>query len=342
MPYTLPKPASLFATCLMAGVLSVSLFAATANASRKEDFAKFLTDLQAEMQAEGLDPVLFRTAVGDDFSIDETAIVKLQNQPESKMTFEKYTSSMLSEARIAKGRELYQKHHAKLKEIEAETGVAAEAIVALWGIESYFGKWAGQHRIARSLATLSFDSHRRDFFKRELFAAMRILQEGHIEPENLKGSWAGAMGQPQFMPTSFIAYAADGDGDGKKNIWTNEADVFASAASYLKKHGWKRDQVWGQRVILSKILPPLKISERGLTDRKTVAEWKKIGLIAAKGGLKVADTEKARLYIPNGPSKEAYIVYNNFDTVLDWNRSSFFAFSAHALADAIGQKEGAL
>jgi membrane-bound lytic murein transglycosylase B len=171
---------------------------------------------------------------------------------------------------------------------------------------------------------------------------MRILKEGHIEPEELKGSWAGAMGQCQFMPTSFIAYAADGDGDGKKDIWTNEADVFASAASYLKKHGWKRDQAWGQRVVLSKILPAFKISERGLSGRKTVAEWKKLGIIAKKGGLKVADTEKARLYIPNGPSKEAWLVYNNFDTVLDWNRSSFFAFSANALADAIGQKEGAL
>ncbi len=342
MPSKVAKSAQFLSTLALTSALSISLFASPAFADRKQDFANHLKTLEQEMQQEGINPQLFRTAVGDDFSIDEKAITKLQNQPESVMTFEKYTSSMLSDARIKKGRELYAQHKDKLEEISAKSGVSPEIIVALWGIESYFGKWAGRHSIARSLATLTFDSHRKDFFKRELFAAMRILQEGHIEPTELKGSWAGAMGQCQFMPTSFLAYAADGDGDGKKNIWTNEADVFASAANYLKTHGWKTNQAWGQRVVLSKILPPLKLSERGLTGRKSVAEWKKIGIVAAKGGFKVADTEKARLYIPNGPSQTAYLVYNNFDTVLDWNRSSYFAFSANALADAIAQRDGGM
>lgn len=340
MPHMPFKPKHFVASIALLSACAVSVAPEAAYASRKEDFAKFLQTIQVEMKAEGLNPELFKAAVGDDFTIDEKAIHKSQNQPESKMTFEKYTSSMLSEARVKKGRELYTQHQAKLKEISAKTGVSPEIIVALWGIESFYGKWAGKHHIARSLATLAFDSHRPDFFKRELFAAMRILQEGHIAPEDLTGSWAGAMGQCQFMPTSFLAYAADGDGDGKKNIWTNEADVFASAASYLKKHGWNKNQAWGQRVVLSKILPKLKLSERGLTGHKTVAEWKKIGIVPARGGFRVAEGEKARLYIPNGPSKEAYLVYNNFDTVLDWNRSSFFAFSAHALADAIANNNG--
>ena len=336
------KNAQFLSTLALTSALTATLafsFPSFAYADRQSDFAAHLVELQKDMEASGIDPQLFRTAVGDDFTIDKKAITKLNNQPESKMTFEKYTSSMLSESRIKRGRELFAQHHDKLMEIGKKSGVAPEVIVALWGIESYFGKWAGKHRIARSLATLTFDSHRKDFFKRELFAAMRILQEGHIEPENLLGSWAGAMGQCQFMPTSFMAYAADGDGDGKKNIWTNEADVFASAANYLKKHGWNSGQDWGQRVVLSKILPPLKTSERGLTGHKTVAEWKKLGVIPALKGYRVPLTEKARLYIPNGPSQAAYLVYNNFDVVLDWNRSSYFAFSALALGDAIAEKK---
>lgn len=310
-----------------------------AYADRQSDFREFLTSIQSEMRAQKIDPEYFRKAIGDDFSIDEKAIKKMQSQPEFKMTFDKYTSSMLSKNRIAKGKLMMKTHKVALDRISKKYGIPAETIVALWGIESFYGKWAGQHRIARSLATLAFDSHRPKFFKKELFAAVRILQEGHIEPENLTGSWAGAMGQCQFMPTSFMAYAADGDNDGHKNIWTNEADVFASAANYLKKHRWQTGQKWGQRVVLSKILPSIDLSERGLTGHKTIAQWQKIGIVAAKGGLPSNLKRKARLYLPKGPSKEAYLLYRNFDTVLDWNRSSYFSFSVHSLADAIAGKK---
>ena len=304
---------------------------------RQENFQKFLLELQTEMTAQNIDPKYFIEAVGNDFSIDDKAIERMHNQPEFKMTFAKYTGSMLSDARVKKGREMLAEHQEALSKVSADFGVAPEVMVSLWGIESFYGKWAGRHQIARSLATLAFDSHRKDFFKRELFAAMKILQEGHIEPQNLRGSWAGAMGQSQFMPTSFLAYAADGNGDGKKDIWHTESDVFASTANYLKRHNWVTNQNWGQRVVLSKILPPVKLSERGLSGRKPIKEWQEMGVIPSSKNEPLPNdvTQKARLYIPNGPSGKAFLVYSNFDTVLDWNRSSFFAYSVLALADKI-------
>ena len=310
---------------------------------RQENFQKFLLELQAEMQGEGIDPAHFIQAVGEDFSIDEKAIERMHNQPEFKMTFAKYTGSMLSDGRIKKGREMLALHAEDLQRVSGAYGIPPEVLVSLWGIESFYGKWAGRHKIARSLATLAFDSHRKDFFKRELFAAMKILQEGHVAPQDLQGSWAGAMGQCQFMPTSFMAYAADGDADGKKDIWNNESDIFASSANYLKRHDWQTGERWGQRVVLSKVLPPLKLSERGLSSRKPVSEWQKMGVIASseKTPLPADSSKFARLYIPNGPSEKAFLVYQNFDTILDWNRSSFFAYSVLALADEIAKgREG--
>ena len=305
---------------------------------RQKAFQGFLATLQTEMRTQGIDPKHFQDAIGQNFSIDEKAIERLHKQPEFTMTFAKYTKALVSSSRVKEGRLRFKKHHTKLQEISQKYGIPAEVIVSLWGVETFYGKWAGRHNIAQSLATLAFDSHRKSFFKKELFAAMRIVQEGHIGPQELRGSWAGALGQCQFMPTSFLAYSADGDGDGKKNIWHNEADVFASAANYLRKHGWQTDQRWGQRVVLSKILPALKLSERGLSGHKTVGAWAKLGVKAASSRLGLLDEAvKARLYIPEGPSGPAYLVYPNFDTVLDWNRSSFFAYSVLTLADKIAE-----
>ena len=306
---------------------------------RQESFQKFLLELQAEMQNKGIDPANFIEAVGEDFTIDEKAIERMHNQPEFKMTFAKYTGSMLSQSRIKKGRELYKLHAEDLQRISGAYGIPPEVMISLWGIESFYGKWAGRHKIARSLATLAFDSHRKDFFKRELFAAMKILQEGHVKPQDLQGSWAGAMGQCQFMPTSFMAYAADGDADGKKDIWNNVSDVFASTANYLKRHGWQTGQQWGQRVVLSQILPQIKLSQRGLSSRKPISEWAAMGVVTSseKNPLPSDKARIARLYIPDGPSGKAFLVYQNFDTVLDWNRSSYFAYSVLALADEIAK-----
>ena len=300
------------------------------------DFKAFIAGIEAELQSKGIDPSLFRRAFGPDMSPDRRAVTQMKNQPESKFTFAKYSASMVSPNRVATGRTQLAENRQTLNRISAKYGVPAGVIVALWGVESFYGKWPGKHHIVRSLATLAYDSHRQAFFRKELMAAMQILQEGHIAPEHMTGSWAGAMGQCQFMPSSFMAYAADGDGDGHKNIWEVDADVFASTANYLKKQGWKPGQAWGQRVVLGKFLPAdLRFSERGLSHPMPLEKWQKEGVIAAHGGFKVPASTKARLFIPDGPSGKAYLVYPNFDVILDWNRSSYFAWSVLTLADAV-------
>lgn len=334
---------SLHLRTLFAGasfMLATTAFGITAQADQRTDFSEFLKGVEADLVAQKLSPDLFYRALGDERSPDKGAAEKMANQPEFKYSFQRYFNSMVSDARVKRGREMYKTHSEILRKISAQTGVPAEVIVAMWGVESFYGKFSGNHRIVRALATLAYDSHRKDFFRKELIASVRILQEGHIEPENMLGSWAGAMGQCQFMPTSFLAYAADGDGDGKKDIWKNQADVFASAAKFLKDHGWKTNQPLLTRVVLTKKLPKLDISSRGLSNTpKTVAEWQAIGITPATGELPDATT-KAWLFMPEGPSKRSYLVYDNFHVVMAWNRSSHFAFSALSLAEEIAQGQG--
>ena len=300
------------------------------------DFKLFLDGLAQEVEQKGIDTNLFYRSFEGELSPYKRALELITKQPESKFNFAKYAGSMLSNSRIDTGRERFDTHLADLKRIGTEHGVDPQVIVALWGVETFYGKWPGKHNIIRSLATLAYDSHRKAFFRKELMNAMQILHEGHISPEQMKGSWAGAMGQCQFMPSSFMNYAADGDGDGHKDIWENPKDVFASTANYLKRSGWQENTPWGERILLTKILPPLKVSDRGLSEEQTIAEWKKAGVKAVKGSLP-ADGTKARLFMPEGPSKKASLVYINFDVILRWNRSSYFAYSVLSLADAIAE-----
>ena len=313
-----------------------SLIALLPLAATAESYDDFIIGLEKEMVEKGLDPQILRNALGDMPAPNKKVLQKLVKQPESTFSFQKYFSRMVSQPRTAKGRERYQKHQTELQEISKKYGIPAETIVALWGVETYYGKYTGGFQVIPSLVTVAYDSHRKDFFRRELFHALKIIQDGHVTADGFKGSWAGATGQCQFMPSSFMSYAVDGDGDGKKDIWTTEKDVFASAANYLKRHGWDASQKWGQRVVLSKILPPIKFSKRDLSDKKTVAEWQQLGVNAAQGGYE--DTSRlARLFLPEGPSGKAYLVYNNFEVIMKWNRSSYFAFSVLMLSDAIAK-----
>ena len=167
------------------------------------------------------------------------------------MSFTEYLGKVISDARIRKGRDLLEKHRALLSRVEARYGVPAEVIVALWGIESSYGEYTGNFSVVASLATLAHDGRRATFFRGELLSALRILDAGDITPETMNGSWAGAMGQSQFMPSTFLGYAVDGDGDGRRDIWTNHADIFSSMANYLGSMGWDRRYIWGREVRLA-------------------------------------------------------------------------------------------
>lgn len=256
-----------------------------------------------------------------------------RRQPEFTLTFEQYINRVVPDARVKKGRQLLVEHEKLLADIAKKYGVQPRFIVALWGIETDFGRVTGGFSVVEALATLAYDGRRSAFFRRELMFALQIVDQGHIEPERMLGSWAGAMGQNQFMPSSFHSFAVDYDGDGHKNIWTSLPDVFASIANYLSRSGWKDDRTWGRPVVLpdgfdAKLL--------GGQVKKTMREWEELGVRRLDGGtLPKRDIEGGIVVPEKGKTAPAFLVYSNYDVILKWNRSSYFAVGAGSLADAL-------
>ncbi len=226
-----------------------------------------------------------------------------RSQPEFKMTWQQYHDLVLTPDRIGRGRQLLAENRALLDRIGAAYGVPPELIVALWGVESNYGTRMGDFNVIAALATLAFNGRRPRFFRAELIAALKILAGGHIAPERMLGSWAGAMGQCQFMPSSFLASAVDGDGDGRRDIWNSRADVFASTANYMRKAGWQNQQRWGDEVT------------------------GQAGVAAPAGG---------RIVTPEGAGGRVYRTTVNFRAITRWNQSDFFALSVGLLLDRIG------
>ena len=225
-------------------------------------------------------------------------------------------------------------HSEVLEKIATEYGVQKRFIVALWGNESNFGRIQGKVPVLSALSTLAFEGRREALFRKQFFAALQILQEGHAQLDTFKGSWAGAMGQSQFLPTSFLTYAVDYDGDGKKDIWQSQEDVFASIANYLAKEGWRDDQTWGREVFL----PDNELAKlAGLDKRaaKSLLVWQELGVRKIdQSDLPKVDLQ-ANLIMPDGAPGRAYLVYNNFQTLMKWNRSSYFGISVAYLSERI-------
>lgn len=258
---------------------------------------------------------------------DPTVITADRSQPEFTRPVWQYLEGALAAQRVTTGRRLLRQHEATLEAIEARYGVDRNALVAIWGLESNFGKIMGDKSVIRSLATLAHEGRRPDFAKSQLLAALQILQQGDVSPENLRGSWAGAMGQTQFIPTTYNSYAVDFDGDGRRDIWTSAADALASAARYLQASGWKRGQPWGFEVMLPSGF------DYALADssiRKPLSEWQRLGL----RGLPAGDPEaSASLLLPAGHQGPAFLVLDNFRTVLRYNNSSSYALAIGLLSE---------
>ncbi|MFT7433789.1 MAG: membrane-bound lytic murein transglycosylase B [Alphaproteobacteria bacterium] len=316
---------------------AVALFGLNATSAQAETFAEFLDGVRTELTQQNISVDIFNDAMKGITRPDKSVYKKLKKQPESTFTFEGYLGRLASPLRIANGQKMQAEHNADLDRIQEQYKLPQEIVLALWGVESAYGKLPGKHKIIPSLASLAYESHRRTFFNGELIKAVKIVQDGHITLDDMEGSWAGAMGQCQFMPSSFYSYAKDGNSDGRIDIWQTEADVFASASNYITRSGWNFDEPWGEAITLTKILPKLEISSRGLSKKKTVEEWYKLGVAHKKSNTKnkISKDQKAYLFMPDGPSKRAYLVYNNFGVIMKWNRSSYFAFSVLTLADKI-------
>ncbi|MHB8765854.1 MAG: lytic murein transglycosylase [Deferrisomatales bacterium] len=308
-------------------------------------FAQWLSGVAAEARAQGVGPATLEAALAGLAPIPRVLELD-RRQPEFTLTLAQYRERVAPAARVARGRELLAELGEVLEPVSRRYGVEPRFLVALWAAESDFGRRTGAFPVVGALATLAHDGRRSAFFRRELLAALKILDQGHVALADFTGSWAGATGQCQFMPTSFLEYAADQDGDGRKDIWGNEGDALASAARYLSRHGWQGGRGWG---IEAQAPPGLTAKPRAAGPWRPLAEWRRLGVRAAGGGpLPGGDTE-ATLVRPDGPRGPAFLVYPNYRALLRWNGSDLFALTVGHLADRLpgpppgppaGAKEG--
>jgi len=312
--------------------LTIVLMTITSPVSAAQDWNTWLNGVKSEARQKGISENIINQALNGIKPIPR--VIELdRKQPEGTMTFAQYRQRVISDARIRKGRILLKEHATALKKASDKYGVPPQYIVALWGVETSYGENTGGFKVVPALATLAHDGRRSKFFRTELMNALKILNEGHIRPADMKGSWAGAMGQNQFMPSSFHAFAVDGDGDTKRNIWGDLDDVFASTANYLSKSGWKEDEKWGRKVKLPKGFPE---SIADLKIRKTLKEWSNMGVTLPNGSpLPNVPGFKASIVTPDDEAGPAYLAYGNYRVIMKWNKSVYFATSVGLIADAI-------
>jgi len=295
------------------------------------DFATWLQGLRGEALGHGISAATFDAAFAHVEPIPR--VIELdRKQPEFTLSFAEYLARVVPESRVERGRELLAENRATLDSIGATYGVQPRFIVALWGVESDFGRLTGDYPVIAALATLAYDGRRSRYFRGELLDALRILELGYIDLDTMRGSWAGAMGQNQFMPSSYLRYAVDYGGKGRRDIWGDPADVFASTANYLVHLGWHGDETWGREVRLP---AGFDTSLADLAIRKPLAEWSARGVRSADGGPLPARALEASLVLPAGADGPSYLVYDNYRALLGWNRSAFFATAVGLLADRI-------
>lgn len=308
------------------------LLTAMPAAQAAEDFGSWMTTLRQDAQTAGISQKTLDSALSGVQPLPRVLELD-RKQPEGRISFATYLDKVVTAGRVKTARERYNQHRALLTAIGKQYGVQPRFIVALWAIETDFGRNTGGFKVVDALVTLAYDGRRSAYFRRELMAALRILDEGHTTPDRMRGSWAGAMGQCQFMPTSFLKYAQDHDGDGHRDIWDSHGDVFASAARYLSTVGWNAGQTWGREVRLPATFDPGKV---GLTIRRPLHDWARDGVRRQDGKPLPAVSLMASLVMPDGPGGRAFLVYDNYRTIMDWNRSTYFATAVGLLADRIG------
>ena len=272
-----------------------------------------------------------------DIELNDRVLELDRSQPEFTLTLDEYLSNTTTRSRLIKGKKLYKENYELLKNISSKYGVQSRFLLALWGIETSFGQFTGSFNVIRSLTTLSYDMRRRVFFTKELINALKIIDEGHTNSTGMMGSWAGAMGQNQFMPSSFLNFAVDYNGDGKKDIWNTLPDVFASSANYLNLSGWDRELTWGREVIVTREINEELISRsaRKIDISKSLQEWSELGVLKADMNRLPNRDLQAYLIYPDGDDGRKYLVYENFKVIMRWNRSLFFGISVGTLADMI-------
>ena len=319
-----------YALILMAGL---GLLFAQCALSAQQSWSSWVADVRKEALAQGISAAVFDEAFADIHEPSRQVKGLAHSQPEHRLTYSKYLSSRVDNNRISVGRQQYKKNKVLLDEVADHFGVDPCFITSFWGMETSYGSYMGNFPVIRSLATLAYDSSRRDFFRRELFLALHILNDGHVTLQHFKGEWAGASGQPQFLPSSWVKYAVDYDGDGRKDIWDSKADVFASIANYMKKNGWKTGEPWAIYVKL-----PAHFDGRleGKSIVKPVSEWNAMGVRTTTGQPLPHQELMASIVQPNGGP--VFLAYPNYKMILRYNNSIYYAGAIGYLADKICQR----
>jgi len=340
-----------FSLAISLGIVSLSINAKQSDqvnsdiTDAKVSYESYVAQLKEEALTKGFSQALIDSSFAN-IKFYKRAVKADRNQPERVETLDTYLPKRVPQWKVDRARKLYKEHKALLTKVGDEYGVQPRFIVALWGLETNFGKIMGNYSVVSALSTLAYEGRREAFFKKQLWAALNILDEGHISVENMKGSWAGAMGQNQFMPTSFMSYAVDGDGDGKKDIWGNQADVFASMANYLKKEGWSDELTWGRQVKLpqdfdnSLAIPKNTGSRKNwlkawAESERSLAEWQALGVRRTDGTALPQVDVKAALIFPDDANGRAYLAYDNYKSLMHWNLSYYFVSSVGHLSDRI-------
>jgi membrane-bound lytic murein transglycosylase B len=291
-----------------------------------DDLDAWLAQLRAEALEQGFSAEIVEAALTK-VQVREEVIQSDRSQPKAPTEFCDYMTRRLTETRIRRGRAMLAEHRELLAGINAAYGIPPRYLVALWGLETNFGDYVGDIPLFDALVTLARDPRRGEFFRKQIFGALRIVEDGHHPIEGLTGSWAGATGQVQFMPTTFLAYAVDHDGDGRRDLWNSLPDALASAANYLRRSGWRLGETWGRQVRL-----PNGVATKG---RKSLDRWQHLGVRRIDGHDLPRARQRAIVVTPSRTRDPAFLAYRNYHAFLAWNRSTFFAISVGTLADEL-------
>ncbi|HEX3954563.1 MAG TPA: lytic murein transglycosylase [Stellaceae bacterium] len=326
VPFRLSRRALLAAAPLIA-ISSGGGIAAAA----ESDFDGFLAGVRRDAYAQGIRPATIEFAFRYIQYLPH--VIELdRKQPERTLTFAEYVEKFVTQERRDNARRQLVDNWQLLQQVSRRFGVQPRFIVSLWGFESNFGKILGNYSVPASLATLAYDGRRSSYFRAELISALKIIDQGNIRADAMLGSWAGAMGQCQFMPSTFLSYAVDFDGDGRRDIWGDRSDVLASIANYLSRLGWRGNENWGREVVVPENFDPHFAT---LDSRRSTYEWSRLGVRPAAGGAFSGREPDASLVMPDGAGGTALLVYDNFRAIMRWNKSTYFAASVGYLADSL-------
>ncbi|MGL6028871.1 MAG: lytic murein transglycosylase [Legionella sp.] len=312
------------------GLAITALLLLSQSVGATQNWNNFISGVREEALQQGIRPAIFDEAFAGVREPSKQIKGLMHSQPEHRLTFLKYRTTRADNYRIMMGRKEYKKNQQLLERIGREYGVDPCFIVSFWGMETSYGTYMGNFPVIKALATLAYDSKRKDVFRKELFIALHILNDGHVSLANFKGEWAGATGQPQFLPSSWVKFAVDYDGDGRKDIWRSKPDVFASIANYMKHNGWQTNEPWAIQIKLPR---NFDMKMEGKSIVKPVSEWNALGVRTENGApLPYQNLEASVVQPYGGPT---FLTFKNYKMILRYNNSIYYAGAIGYMADKI-------